>query len=70
MEQVTLFKNHGEAAGTSLEHPHSQMIATPVITPQVRDRLISSLHHFDEFGECLYCRILEVELQEGTADCL
>lgn len=66
VEQVTLFKNHGEAAGTSLEHPHSQMIATPVITPQVRDRLINSLRHFDEFGECLYCRVLEVEQKEGT----
>jgi len=66
VEQVTLFKNHGEAAGTSLEHPHSQLIATPVITAQVRDRLINSLHHFDEFGECLFCHLMDVELKEGT----
>lgn len=66
VEQVTLFKNHGEAAGTSLEHPHSQMIATPVITAQFRDRLINSLKHFDEFGECLFCRVLEQEVKEGT----
>lgn len=66
VEQVTIFKNHGEAAGTSLEHPHSQMIATPVITAQVRDRLINSLRHFDEFGECLYCHLLDVEQKEGT----
>ena len=64
--QVTLFKNHGEAAGTSLEHPHSQIIATPVITAQLRDRLINSLKHFDEFGECLFCHVLEQELKEGT----
>ena len=62
---VTLFKNHGEAAGTSLEHPHSQIIATPVITAQLRDRLINSLKHFDEFGECLFCHVLEQELREG-----
>lgn len=66
VEQVTLFKNHGEAAGTSLEHPHSQMIATPVITAQVRDRLINSLRHFDEYGECLFCHLMDVELKEGT----
>jgi UDPglucose--hexose-1-phosphate uridylyltransferase len=36
--QVTIFKNHGTDAGTSLEHPHSQMIATPVISYQVRQR--------------------------------
>jgi UDPglucose--hexose-1-phosphate uridylyltransferase len=63
--QVTLFKNHGEAAGTSLEHPHSQIIATPVITAQLRDRLINSIKHFDEFGECLFCHVLEQELKEG-----
>lgn len=66
VEQVTLFKNHGEAAGTSLEHPHSQMIATPIITSQLRDRLINSLKHFDEFGECIFCRVLDQELKEGT----
>src|SRR5581483_2212623 len=31
---ITIFKNHGADAGTSLEHPHSQLIATPVISSQ------------------------------------
>jgi UDPglucose--hexose-1-phosphate uridylyltransferase len=66
VEQVTIFKNHGEAAGTSLEHPHSQMIATPVIPSQLRDRLINSLRHFDEYGECIFCRVLELEQKEGV----
>jgi len=33
---VTIFKNHGVDAGTSLEHPHSQLIAAPVISYPVR----------------------------------
>jgi len=66
VEQVTIFKNHGEAAGTSLEHPHSQIIGAPVITSQLRDRLINALKHFDEYGECIFCRVLSVELQEQT----
>ncbi len=66
VEQVTIFKNHGLAAGTSLEHPHSQIIGSPVITSQIRDRMINALHHFDEFGECIFCRVLEVELREGA----
>ena len=66
VEQVTIFKNHGEAAGTSLEHPHSQMIATPVITAQLRERLTNSLRHYDEYGECIFCRVLDVELKEGV----
>lgn len=66
VEQVTIFKNHGLAAGTSLEHPHSQMIAVPVIASQIRDRLINALRHFDEYGECIFCRVLSVELKEQT----
>ncbi len=66
VEQVTIFKNHGEAAGTSLEHTHSQIIGSPVITSQIRDRMINALHHFDEYGECIFCRVLEVELKEGV----
>ncbi len=66
IEQVTLFKNQGESAGTSLEHTHSQMIAAPVITAQLRDRFINALQHFDEFGECIYCHVLEQELQDGA----
>jgi len=64
VEQVTIFKNHGDAAGTSIEHPHSQMIATPVITSQLRLRLSHALEHFDEFGECIFCRVQELELKD------
>ena len=28
---ILLFKNHGEAAGASLEHAHSQLIALPIL---------------------------------------
>jgi UDPglucose--hexose-1-phosphate uridylyltransferase len=62
---VTIFKNHGIDAGTSLEHPHSQMIAAPVISTQVRNRIMEALRHHDEFGECIFCRGLEEELEEG-----
>lgn len=66
IEQVTLFKNHGESAGTSLEHPHSQLIALPVIPVQVRDRLEEALRHYDEFGECIFCRVMDEEIEEGA----
>ena len=39
VNHVTIFKNHGADAGASLQHPHSQLIATPVIPSQVRHRL-------------------------------
>ena len=31
LEYVMVFKNHGELAGASLEHTHSQLIATPIV---------------------------------------
>ncbi|HEV8663511.1 MAG TPA: DUF4931 domain-containing protein, partial [Candidatus Methylomirabilis sp.] len=35
-QYILVFKNHGEAAGASLEHPHCQLIATPIIPKRVR----------------------------------
>ena len=64
MTHVTIFKNHGENAGTSLEHPHSQIIATPVISSQVRYRLHEALRHHDEYGECMFCVAIQDELKD------
>ena len=61
---VTIFKNHGPDAGTSLEHPHSQLVATPVISHQVRERFQHAMRHYDDYGECMFCQMLEEELQE------
>jgi UDPglucose--hexose-1-phosphate uridylyltransferase len=61
---ITIFKNHGMDAGTSLEHPHSQLIATPVISLQVRQRFQEALRHYDDFGSCIFCQMLEEELAE------
>jgi len=63
---VTIFKNHGVDAGTSLEHPHSQLIATPVISTQVRQRLQEALRHYDDVGECMFCHMVHGELEEQT----
>lgn len=59
---VVIFKNHGPRAGTSLEHAHLQLIGTPVVPPQVRVRHERALRFYDEFGDCLYCRMLAQEL--------
>ncbi len=61
---ITLFRNHGERAGTSLEHPHSQLIATPIIPPNIRDQIHQSMLHYDTYGRCVYCEIMEEELDQ------
>ena len=62
LEAIIIFKNHGENAGTSLEHPHSQIIATPVVPNQVRNRIEEAMRHYDDTGECIFCRTLREEL--------
>ncbi|MCK4739509.1 MAG: galactose-1-phosphate uridylyltransferase [Deltaproteobacteria bacterium] len=64
VEHVIIFRNHGEQAGTSLEHPHSQLIATPVVPLQFRDRVQAAMHYFDDTGHCLLCEIVKAELKD------
>jgi UDPglucose--hexose-1-phosphate uridylyltransferase len=64
VKMVILFKNHGMAAGTSLEHPHSQIVGTPVIPPQIGYRIEESKRYFEDTGECLYCKMISDELKD------
>jgi UDPglucose--hexose-1-phosphate uridylyltransferase len=61
---VIIFRNHGERAGTSLIHPHSQLIATGMVPYHVRWREEEAQRYFDKWGRCVYCDILKNELRE------
>jgi UDPglucose--hexose-1-phosphate uridylyltransferase len=63
---IIIFRNQGEEAGTSLEHPHSQIIGTPVVPQEIRRRLEEALRYYDDNGTCVYCDILHHELAEKT----
>jgi UDPglucose--hexose-1-phosphate uridylyltransferase len=64
IEAIIIFKNHGEGAGTSLQHPHSQIAAMPIVPTQIRNRLEESTRFFDEMGECVFCRTLKQEMTD------
>jgi len=61
-----VFKNHKGPAGASLYHPHSQLIATPVIPQNVRLKLETALKHNARTGTCLLCSLLHQERTSGT----
>lgn len=61
IELIIIFKNHGEAAGTSLEHSHSQLIGLPIVPTQVRGRLEEAMRYYDDVGECAYCKMIREE---------
>jgi UDPglucose--hexose-1-phosphate uridylyltransferase len=60
-EYVLVFKNHGEAAGASLEHPHSQLIATPIIPIMVTEELTGSAAYYDRKERCVWCDVVHQE---------
>lgn len=62
---IVIFRNHGPAAGTSLRHPHSQIVAAPVVPIQIRHRFDVAVQHFDDLGTNLYSDILDHEIQDG-----
>ncbi len=65
IETVVLFRNHGAAAGASLPHPHSQIIALAMTPPRLR-ALADWMHQsWQDTGRCVTCDELEVE----RADC-
>jgi len=66
MEHVIIFKNHGPASGTSIGHPHSQLVATPVVPARFRDRILASMHYFDDTGKCLKCDMIKKEKAESS----
>lgn len=64
-QTVIIFKNHGEGAGTSLRHPHWQLIATPVVPRLLRLKHREATEYFDQTGRCMYCDLLEEEIAAG-----
>jgi UDPglucose--hexose-1-phosphate uridylyltransferase len=58
---ITLFRNHGLKAGTSLEHPHTHIVATPVLSSLIRQRMEEATRHLDTHGTCLFCDLLREE---------
>jgi UDPglucose--hexose-1-phosphate uridylyltransferase len=71
---LMLFKNQGEAAGASLEHSHSQLIATPVVPKRVLEELEGCKRYYGYKERCIFCDIIRQELHdrerviEETAD--
>ena len=63
---ILLFKNHGEAAGASLEHPHSQLIALPVIPKRVKEEVDGAKLFYDLKERCIFCDIIRQETAAGV----
>jgi len=63
---ILVFKNHGEAAGASLEHAHSQLIATPIIPKRVAEEMEGARRYYSFKERCIFCDIIRQEIQEDV----
>jgi len=58
---ISIFHNHGREAGASISHPHSQIIAFPVIDPDIHRSLDGSRRYWLTNHQCVHCVQLEWE---------
>ncbi|HMQ30351.1 MAG TPA: DUF4931 domain-containing protein [Chloroflexaceae bacterium] len=65
VEQIVFFKNHGERAGASLPHTHSQIIGLPIVPGDIRHRIEEARRFFDDTGQCVFCTMADDELARG-----
>ncbi len=66
LRYILLFKNHGEAAGASLQHSHSQIIALPVVPIQVQEEIDGAKRYYSFKERCVFCDIVRQDAAEGS----
>jgi len=64
LRHVLVFKNYGSAAGASLEHSHSQIIALPIVPTRVREEIEGAKNYFLYKDRCVFCDIVRQELRQ------
>lgn len=61
---ISIFHNHGEEAGASIDHPHSQIIATPVVDPDIASSIRGSREYYNKNQRCIYCTLIDWQLEQ------
>ena len=64
LKHILVFKNHGAAAGATLEHTHSQLIALPIVPDFVREEIDGAQRHFEVKERCVFCDIVHQDLAD------
>lgn len=62
---ISIFHNSGKEAGASVVHPHSQIIALPLIDPDLQSSIDGSAAYFKEYGRCVHCDMLAWDKKDG-----
>src|SRR5581483_8195133 len=60
-----VFKNHGVAAGASVEHAHSQILSLSQVPRGIRDELDAAADYHRAHGRCVFCDLIARERADG-----
>lgn len=63
---VLIIVNHGKEAGASIDHPHSQVFAVPLVLPLLAQEIEGAEAHLKREGMCVFCRMIELEKHKGA----
>ncbi len=63
IKYILIFKNFGINGGASLEHPHSQLIGTPIIPQRIKEELKGAEDYFDLNRRCIFCDYIKQEIE-------
>jgi UDPglucose--hexose-1-phosphate uridylyltransferase len=64
LRYISIFRNQGRRAGARISHPHSQLIATPAIPPNIRNELAGAKEYFEYKERCVFCDLIDQEREE------
>lgn len=64
VKYISIFHNHGKEAGSTVPHLHSQILALPIVPPDVNHSISGSRRYFHEYHQCVHCQIIKEELKE------
>lgn len=63
MKYISIFHNWGPSAGASIAHPHYQMLALPIIPPDIQKSLNGSADYYKKNKTCVHCVMLDEEIR-------
>jgi UDPglucose--hexose-1-phosphate uridylyltransferase len=65
LRYILIFKNSGKGAGAAYSHPHSEVMAMPVIPKLVKEELDGAKQYYEYKERCIFCDIMREEMKVG-----
>lgn len=65
IDYILCFKNQGSRSGASISHAHSQIFASAIVPPNLKEEAAAALAYHTENKTCPYCDIIKKELKSS-----